>query len=235
MVFFSISCVSCIAWSKNLERPSATNPSSENESAMPAANCNLMVRTMKTGIIEIKTRRLVLRPFTRADVDEIHKLWTEHGVRKYLWDDEIIPHAQAQEVIARSVELFREEGTGLWTVSFHQQPALIGFCGYWYFREPPELEILYGISPELWGKNLATEAARAMLQYGFQYLGFDEIIASADAPNAASFRVMEKAGMKYWKRENKSGLDTIFYAISKDDFHVDNSVQFTAHEAGKKK
>ncbi len=87
-----------------------------------------------------------------------------------------------------------------------------------------------GISPEYWGNNLATEAAQAMLQFGFQYLGFDEIIASAAAPNAASFRVMEKTGMKFLKRENKNGLDTIFYSIAKKAFRFDDSVQFISHK-----
>lgn len=186
-------------------------------------------------IREIKTKRLSLRPFTLADVDEIHQLWIEPGVRKYLWDDEIIPKERAQEVIARSIELFNEKGLGLWAVTFHKQATIIGFCGYWYFHEPPELEILYGIAPQYWGNNLATEAARALLQYGFQYLGFDEIIASADAPNAASFRVMEKTGMKFLKRASKNGWDTIFYAISKNDFRVDESVQIIAPEADQQK
>ncbi|MCI0691990.1 GNAT family N-acetyltransferase [candidate division KSB1 bacterium] len=187
------------------------------------------------NISEIKTQRLALRPFTLADVDEIHQLWIEPGVRKYLWDDEIIPKVRAQEVIAKSIELFNDKGFGLWAVTFHEQSTIIGFCGYWYFHEPPELEILYGISPEYWGNNLATEAARAMLQFGFQYLGFDKIIASADAPNAASFRVMEKTGMNFLKRENKNGLDTIFYSISKNDFQFDKSVQVIANEVDEQK
>jgi ribosomal-protein-alanine N-acetyltransferase len=182
------------------------------------------------NVREIKTKRLALRPFTMEDVDEIHRLWTEPGVRKYLWDDEIISKEKAREVIAENLTLLDEKGFGLWAVTFHEQSAIIGFCGYWHFHEPPELEILYGISPEHWGKNLATEIAQAMLQFGFRYLGFDEILASADAPNAASFRVMEKIGMKFLKRENKNGLDTIFYSLSKNEFQFDDSIQFISHE-----
>ena len=178
------------------------------------------------SIRKIKTKRLSLRPFALADVDEIHQLWIEPDVRKYLWDDEIIPREKAQEVIARSVELFRAKGLGLWAATFHGQSAIIGFCGYWYFHEPPNLEILYGIAPEYWGNNLATEAAQAMLLFGFQHLGFDEIAASADAPNVASLRVMEKTGMKFLKRENKNGRETIFYSVAKNDFQFDHSIRF---------
>jgi ribosomal-protein-alanine N-acetyltransferase len=187
------------------------------------------------NIREIRTQRLSLRPFTLADVDVIHRLWTEPGVRKYLWDDEIIPKEKAQEVIVKSVELFNKKGLGLWAATFHGQSTIIGFCGYWHFHEPPELEILYGIAPEHWGRNLATEAAQAMLQFGFQYLKFDEISASADAPNAASFRVMEKTGMMFLKRESRNGLDTIFYTISKNDFQFDKSIQVIANEVDEQK
>jgi ribosomal-protein-alanine N-acetyltransferase len=51
------------------------------------------------NIREIKTARLSLRPFTLADVEAIHQLWIEPGMRKYLWDDEIIPKEKAREVI----------------------------------------------------------------------------------------------------------------------------------------
>jgi ribosomal-protein-alanine N-acetyltransferase len=178
------------------------------------------------NIREIKTARLSLRPFTLADVEAIHRLWIEPGMRKYLWDDEIISKEKAREVIETSMSLFEEKGFGLWAATFHEQSTIIGFGGYWYFHEPPELEILYGIAPQYWGNNLATEAAKAMLQFGFQYLKFDEISASADAPNTASFRVMEKTGMKFLKRENRNGLDTIFYSISQNEFQFDHSTQF---------
>jgi ribosomal-protein-alanine N-acetyltransferase len=74
-----------------------------------------------------------------------------------------------------------------------------------------------------------------MLQFGFQYLKFDEISASADAPNAASFRVMEKTGMMFLKRESRNGLDTIFYTISKNDFQFDKSIQVIANEVDEQK
>jgi ribosomal-protein-alanine N-acetyltransferase len=84
---------------------------------------------------------------------------------------------------------------------------LIGFCGFWHFHEPPELELLYGIAPDHWHKGLATEAANAMIRYGFDVLRFERIVASTDAANTASVRVMERAGLRFWKREMTNGLD----------------------------
>jgi ribosomal-protein-alanine N-acetyltransferase len=57
-----------------------------------------------------------------------------------------------------------------------------------------------------------------MIRYGFQRCDFDRIIASADTPNTASHRVLEKAGMKFERRAVVKGHEIVFYAISRDDF-----------------
>ncbi len=71
-----------------------------------------------------------------------------------------------------------------------------------------------------WGQGLAAEAARVLIRYGFEALGFNEIIASTDASNEASIRVMEKAGMTFQKRVLLDGLDTIYYVISRATFEA---------------
>lgn len=175
-------------------------------------------------LLRIGTARLRLRPFTLADVDELHRLWTEPGVRQYLWDDEVIPRERVESIIDTSLASFEAHGFGLWAVLPVAEEALIGFCGFWYFHDPPRLELLYGIAPAYWNKGLATEAARAMMKYGFEELSFERIEASTDAPNLASVRVMERAGMSFWKRELTNGLDTIYYAISREAFDRDGAL-----------
>jgi len=167
----------------------------------------------------IETARLRLRPFTREDVDELHRLFVEPGVRKFLWDDEVIPRERTESVIETSIASFEAEGFGLWAVLLQAEDALIGFCGFWLFHDPPQLELLYGLSEECWNTGLATEMARATLSYGFEQLGFERIEASTDAAHAASVRVMQKAGMTFWKRECTNGLDTVYYAATRKTFH----------------
>jgi ribosomal-protein-alanine N-acetyltransferase len=157
------------------------------------------------------------------DVDEIHRIWTDAGVRKYLWDDELISREETASVIEKSMEYFQAKDFGLWAVSPREQESIIGFCGYWFFHEPPQLELLYGIITDQWGKGFAPEAATAMLRLGFEELGFYEVIASTDAPNTASVRVMEKLGMSFLKRQNSEGLDTIYYSMKREDFSGSDS------------
>ena len=171
----------------------------------------------------IETTRLELRPLTTGDVDDIHRLWIQPDVRKYLWDDEVIPRVRAASVVEESSALFQASGFGVWGMFPRGEETLIGYCGYWFFHDPPQLQLLYGVAPTEWGKGLATEAARALIRYGFEELSFDRIIASADAPNLASLRVMEKAGMSFDKRVFINGLDTVYYTISREEFHAGDS------------
>ena len=165
----------------------------------------------------IETAQLRLRPFRFEDLDALHRLWTEPEVRRYLWDGEVITRDRVESLIKISITSFEDHGFGLWAVLPREGESLIGFCGFWFFHEPPKLELLYGISPAHWHKGLATEAARAMLSYGFNELSFERIEASTDAANVASSKVMERVGMSFWKREMTNGLDTVYFAISRQD------------------
>ena len=166
----------------------------------------------------ITTDRLRLRPLSLADLEAVHALWTEPGVRRFLFDDQVISREQAAGEIDGSAARFSTTGCGLWGVRLRGEPGLIGFCGYRPFHDPPQLQLLYGLHPDHWSKGLATEAARAMIRLGFEQLGLDVVVACADAPNAASLRVLAKAGMIFDRREDVSGLDTVFYVLDREKF-----------------
>ncbi len=175
---------------------------------------------MSRGRFEIETARLKLRPLAPEDLDSIHRIWTDPEVRRYLWDGKDISREVAADVMSRIAACFEGRRLGLWAVIDKQRDELIGFCGFWRFDGRPDLELAYGLSPARWGEGLAAEAARAAIRYGFEEAGLDRIAASADTPNAASLRVMRKAGMRYEKREIREGRDTTYYAISREDFRA---------------
>ena len=162
----------------------------------------------------LTTRRLILRPVHRQDAEALHQLWTSPGVRRFLWDDDIIPMARTHEVIERSDELFGARRGGLWVASTSgDSTALAGFGGLWPFRDPPEMELLYGVAEPLWGRGYATEIACAVTSYCFEWLALPAMRASTDAANLASIRVLEKCGFRFMRRDNLGGLDTVFYDL----------------------
>lgn len=146
--------------------------------------------TRPTGL---RTARLHLRPLGERDADALHALWTQPGVRRYLWDGRILAAEQTRDAALQSAWLHEQHGHGLW-LAHDAEGALVGFCGYGFFRDPHELELLYGVDERQWMKGYAREMAEALVAYGFDTLRLDEIRASTDAPNHGSQRVLRRLG-----------------------------------------
>ena len=161
----------------------------------------------------ITTDRLTLRSIGTAHAAALHALWTHPDVRRYLWDNETIPYEQTIAILEQNARQFRDEGHGLWGAFPPGTDTLLGVTGYWYFYEPPQLQLLYALAPNYWSRGYATEIAGAMLRYGFETLNFDAVIGCTDAPNTASKRVMERLGMTLWKTEVHHGLEQVFYRL----------------------
>ncbi|MBS1786774.1 MAG: GNAT family N-acetyltransferase [Acidobacteria bacterium] len=176
--------------------------------------------------VRLQTSRLRLMPFQRSDVDDLHRMWTEPEVRKYLWDDLVIPRDTVVAIVENSLQSFAESGLGFWMLNLKGSFRIAGFAGLRHFRLPEsnyqEVEVLYGLLPDYWGKGLATEAAEAILQYGFQQLRLERIYAGADPPNIASIKVMERLGMKFLCTVNLNGLPAIYYVMRKSQFQADS-------------
>jgi ribosomal-protein-alanine N-acetyltransferase len=148
----------------------------------------------------------------------MHGLWIDADVRRFLWDDVVIPRDRAAEVLAASAADFERHQYGLWAVHDLTTGALAGFCGIRSSDvRPPEL--LYGFLRTWWGRGYATETARAVLDYAFDSLGMPVVEAATDAPNVASLRVLERLGMTIVRRAMLNGLDTIFCSLTRERFY----------------
>jgi [ribosomal protein S5]-alanine N-acetyltransferase len=154
-----------------------------------------------------------LRPLARSDAIELQALWTTPGGRRYLWDGEIIPFERTLSIVDESARLFAAHGFGLWGARSTDPSPLAGFAGLWYFRDPPELELLYGVDENLWGHGIAVTIASAVIAYACTELKLRRIGASTDASNIQSVRVLEKLGFEFIKRQTVERLDTVFYEL----------------------
>lgn len=164
----------------------------------------------------LTTARLTLVPFTNADLDAVHALWTDADMRKYLCDDKVVPIEQSRQWLEGSSREFRDRRFGLWGVhEGRPEGTLIGFCGCreWPTGEP---ELMYGLLRPWWRQGLATEAVEAVLTYVFETLGHPLVIAATDPPNVASVRLMERLGMTFHERCEMHGLDTVVYRLSRE-------------------
>lgn len=106
---------------------------------------------------------------------------------------------ESNRLVDRIEAHFAEHGYGLWAVEVRGGPPFIGYCGLLQvgFDAPftPAVEIGWRLARDQWDQGYATEAARAVLEYGFNKLKLDEIVSFTAPSNARSVRVMERLGM----------------------------------------
>jgi len=142
----------------------------------------------------IRTDRLVLRPFAPADEDTLFAMFRDDGVRRFLLDGHLVERDWVRGEIEGSMRRFAEGGLGIFLAREPTGDEPIGFAGFRPFREPPVLELLYGLYPAFWGRGLASEMSRAMIALAFDRHGRDVIDTAVDAPNVASVRVLRRHG-----------------------------------------
>ena len=145
---------------------------------------------------------MLLRPWTRQDVDSLHALWTAPEVRRFLWDDAVITPDTAAQVVESHFAAVDRHRIGYWALHIPRpaspaNSAIAGFCGFRLIDEGPEIELMYGLRGEHWGKGLATEACFAVLAYLWQATGFQRVYARTDPPNTKSVQVMLRLGMTH--------------------------------------
>src|SRR5262245_39721248 len=101
--------------------------------------------------MELHTARLLLRPVRAEDEEALFRLWNDPQVRRYLWDDQSVAREVVQEQIAFSQQEFRERGFGMFGLFLMERPGdLIGFCGLRRIDDGTDVEVLYGLLPDLW-------------------------------------------------------------------------------------
>jgi len=161
------------------------------------------------GTFLLTSQRTTLTPFRDADAEELLALFRDPDVRGFLLDDVLVTPAWMEGEIEASQRRFARFGTGMWSVRWRGEPAILGFAGFREFFEPPELQLLYGFLPRCRGKGLATEVTKRLCEFAFEELERDEVSATVDAPNRASLRVLEHLGMQH------------------DGFHADGAMHFS--------
>ncbi|HEX4953575.1 MAG TPA: GNAT family N-acetyltransferase [Thermoanaerobaculia bacterium] len=146
----------------------------------------------------MRTPRLLLSPLTAGEIAAFHGLITDAHVRRFVVDGAVMPLEWAAEQVERSLGLFERIGSGLWLA---RPPGgagePIGFCGFVDLSHSglgPEL--IYALREAGTGAGLATEMARSMIDHARLHVGVGRILASVDAVNERSVRVLEKLGFR---------------------------------------
>jgi RimJ/RimL family protein N-acetyltransferase len=111
-----------------------------------------------------------------------------------------------------------EHGWALWALEEPSTRRFLGDCGLWPLEmRGPEVELGYDLHPDVWGRGLATEAARATVRLALGPLGIDRVVAVVKPNHAASRRVLEKAGLTHAGEREAYGEQLLLYEVARSD------------------
>jgi len=165
----------------------------------------------------LKTARLVLRAPLRSDVAAMVAL---AGDRRVAENTARIPHPYTAADAAGIIAAINHKG-GETVFAIELNGALIGMCGL--DPRPDGVELGYWLGVPFWNRGYATEAARAVIDYGFAELGHEVLHSGARVSNPASRRVLEKCGFQ-WTGVRLCRIRAINSAAPIDRFRLDRGL-----------
>jgi RimJ/RimL family protein N-acetyltransferase len=161
----------------------------------------------------METERLLLRRFTESDLDNLVNLDGDPEVMYFINGGRAVSRDVIQgETLPRFLRAYeRFEGFGVWAAIERSTGEFVGWFEFYPWKDvsPEEVELGYRLRRSAWGKGYATEGSRALIRKGFTELGVQRVVAETMAVNAASRRVMEKAGLTYVRTFHQEWPDRI--------------------------
>jgi ribosomal-protein-alanine N-acetyltransferase len=161
----------------------------------------------------LETDRLILRRLLPDDLDSLFALYRDPDIRRY-FPEGTLSYEETKEELEWFLNGHPEHPElGLWATIHKESGRFIGRCGLlpWTIDGRPAVEVAYLIDKAYWGQGLGTEAAQAILDYGFQQLGLSRLICLIDPANQASIKVATKIGMTFEKEaEDEQGPFLIY-------------------------
>jgi ribosomal-protein-alanine N-acetyltransferase len=176
------------------------------------------------SITPIDTRRLRIRLFALDEWRDVHAYMADPDVTAFLPEGRLTEE-QTRAFVAENVG----EQARAHVLVLKAEDRLIGHMFFHPWFAPRTYEIGWVLDKRHHGHGYATEAAAALLKHGFDTLGLHRIIATCQPANVASYRVMEKIGMrreahfrKAFYRDETTWWDEYFYALLEEEwFHAE--------------
>lgn len=176
---------------------------------------------------ELVTERLVLRPFRASDADRVTEL---AGVREIALNTLNVPHPyerrHAEEWIASHHGQYERRESVTYAVTLREDGLLVGAVGLIVDAANEVAELGYWVGKPYWGQGYASEAARALMGWGFAHLGLHRVHASHFPRNPASGAVLRRLGMRHEGRLREhvkkwgEHLDLERYGILRREFEA---------------
>ena len=167
--------------------------------------------------IILETERLILRPLTLDDLDDLFALYRDPEIRRY-FPEGTLTYEETREELEWIIDFqYGQHGFGLWATIHKETGKFIGRCGLipWTIEGRSEVEVAYLLDKAYWGQGLATEAALAIVAYAFEQLQLSRLICLFYPENQASANVARKMGMTFEKEMQDEKGTFMLYSRSR--------------------
>ena len=176
----------------------------------------------------LETERLALRPFAPTDAKRVQELAGERDVASRTLNIPYpYPDGAAEQWIATHAEAFRQGALLALGITPRSDGSLVGAISLASVNKThARAELGYWVGRPCWNKGYCTEAARALIEYGFTHLNLNRIEATHLVWNPASGRVMQKLGMtregllRQYVSNRGTREDVIMYSILRREFEA---------------
>lgn len=169
--------------------------------------------------MNIETNRLRIRKFELNDVQAVLEYTADNQVMKYIPEGVF-----TEEDAVKFIDANMSDKAEKFAVVLKDENTLIGHIVFHKYFGQHTYEIGWVFNPRFQNKGYGSEAAKSVLKYGFEELKLHRIIATCQPENKASYRVMEKIGMRregYFKKcipQGDGWWDEYYYAILEEEW-----------------
>ncbi len=160
----------------------------------------LKLQKVPPSALYFETDRLIIRPFERKDIAPSYTINLDPDVTRYTGDGGVVDLQEMERRIVTDVfGDYGKYGFGRLAVEWKSNREFIGFTGLKYIPDWEEVDLGYRFKQAYWGKGIATESGKAVLDFAWHQLGLKRVIATVLPGNQRSIRVLEKLGFSYEK------------------------------------
>lgn len=162
-----------------------------------------------------RTPRLTARRWRDSDLEHLLAVYGDADAMRWVGDGTPLSRDEAVRWLDVTRANYAKRGYGMFTLEDSASDEVVGFIGIVHPGGQTEPEVKYALARQHWGRGLATEAVRGIVEYGVAEHGLGRMIATTAPENEASHRVLRKSGFERTEvRVNDDGTHTWLFTWS---------------------
>lgn len=179
------------------------------------------------GTLPLKTQRCYLRKLEIKDYSQLYEnVYSDENVSRYMsWDKHKTPQ-ETKDYLTLWQEYYKDPTECYWGIFLSDSDTLIGTVYLYPENKKAEIGFLsYCLGSQFWKKGYGTEMVKAVLEYGFNTIGYYSITALCAKSNAPSYKLLQRSGFTFdgcLRNRDKTYLgyeDCYYFSILKDEYY----------------